>query len=125
MAPQIALSNARGTTLVETLPVLIVFAVLVGGLLLATYLLFARAWIQWCAEQALYCTAVEQMSGPCRRQLESSVREFLPWGEVHSFVSQGRQPWTVEVKWRYGDFGFQTRRRLSSQSLTANGGLRW
>ena len=125
MAPQIALNNTRGTALVESLPVLIVFAVLVSGLLLATYLLFARAWIQWCAEQALYCTAVDPSAGRCRQQLESSLREFLPWGEVHAFVSQGRQPWTVEVRWRYGDFGFQTRRMLNSQSLTAKKGLRW
>lgn len=125
MAPAITVSNQRGSALIESLPVFLVLVTLVSGVLLATYLLFARAWIQWRSEQALYCMAVEQHDGLCRRQLNETVAEFLPWGDARFSLSGANGKWLVEGHWQWGGYYFQTLKTFDTHSAAANRDLRW
>ena len=124
MAPQVAHNKQQGSALFEAIPVFLLLTVLVSGLLLATYLLFARVWIQWRCEQALYCMAVEQRDGLCRHQLTESVQEFLPWGESHFALFGGNGRWNVEGQWRMGSYYIQIQKSFDTRSAATNRDLR-
>jgi hypothetical protein len=102
-----------------------VLTVLVSGILLATYLLFARAWMQWQSEEALYCAAVGQGASVCQRTLEDRVREFLPWGTVQARVWTAESGWYAEVRWKYSQFAFHERKALTPKMIVGNRDLRW
>jgi hypothetical protein len=126
MAPPIvAKSNQRGNALVESLPVMFLLVSLVVGLLLAAYLLFARAWIAYQSEQALYCSLQMQSASGCQIQLESQLRDFLPYGEIQTRVTGINNNWLVEVQWHYREYQMLTRRRLDPELIQANRVLRY
>lgn len=115
--------NSRGSAMLEAVPVTLVLLAFVSGLLLAAYLLFARAWIQYQSEQALYCAAVE--SPGCRRQLEDQVRRFIPWGNISSDVHSSGTNWSAEVRWNYQDYSFRVAKDLTPRLILKNRALLW
>lgn len=102
---------------------LVIFVV---GFLLGAYLMFARAWLQYQSEQALYCLAEGKPVAVCRRDLAMKVSAALPWGALESsrLVTSARG-WEVEVRWRFQQFDFVITRQLDSRRILRNRGLRW
>lgn len=115
----------RGFALVEALPVLSVLAMLVAGLMITTYLLFARAWVSWQSEQALYCAAVRPRAERCERDLVAKVREFLPWGRARAHVGGLGPRWEVEVWWQWNSIRIHERRELTPRAIVSNRDLPW
>jgi hypothetical protein len=114
MGPLAAMANKeRGSALIEALPVLGVLLTFTAVLLVASYFLFAQAWIQFQSEQTLYCMAEAQSGARCQQQLESKLRAFLPWGEIISQVHGSDQDWSMEVKWQYQNLTLQSHKWLS------------
>ena len=120
-----AKGDQRGSALVESLPAMMVLVVFVSGVFLASYLLFAHAWIRYQSEQALYCSLKEQMGSLCRIRLENQLREFLPWGEIQTRVSGLNNDWMVEVQWRLKEYQIHARRHLDPDLILANEALRY
>ena len=119
------ISNNRGTALLEAVPVMLIILSLVLGLMIAFYLFFTRAWIQYQSEQALYCAAEARASFPCRSQLEGKLKKFLPWGRSSVLLQASNNTWTVEVRWGYGQFSFHTLKELTPKHILASKALRW
>ena len=118
-------NDQRGTALVESLPVMGLLAILIAGLLMAFYLLFTRAWIQYQSEQALYCALQEQVSFHCRARLEARLREFVLVGQFSTKLSGASNDWMVEVQWRFRGMQIHTRKRLEPGLIMATRALRY
>jgi len=131
MALPVARSNQRGGALTEALPVVLVLAVFVSGLLLMVYLMFARAWIQYQSEQALYCLAEARPVSRCRKQLEQRLSRLLKWG--HPGVlrlttydrGRGVDVWTVEAEWKIKAYNLRVKKQLDTRRLLQSRALRW
>ena len=102
-----------------------VLSVLVSCLLIVSYLLFARAWIQYQSEQALYCLAENQPAYACRHQLEKALRRCLPYGELRDltvFTTNAR--WNVNLQWRTGwdwpHYVMKVQKQLSAKKINGN-----
>lgn len=114
------LSKQNGSALWETLPVLALVIFLVSAFLLTSYLMFARAYILYQAEQALYCVAEQAAPGDCRAQLRARVTRTLPWGDlrIDTLEPLGHGAWMV-AHWRLApvaqpslQFQLKVRRKL-------------
>jgi len=119
-----AITNARGSALLEGLPVVMVLLVFVSGLMLLTYLLFVRVWMQYQGEQALYCLAEGRSRFHCQSRLKSDLDRFLPWGESTAHTSGSKTRWWVEIKWNYKHIRFQLQRELTPELILKNKALR-
>lgn len=111
------LNNSRGTALIESLPVMSVLLIFIGGMLLAGYLMFARSWIQFQSEQALYCVAQTPRPWNCHEKLKMQLKRFLPWGDVWANIESQDSNWTVEVKWSYSDYSFHLKKELNPELI--------
>ena len=118
-------TNSRGSSVLEALPVVLLLAAFVAGLFLAAYLLFARAWIQYQAEQALYCVVEERGSIHCHAQLQSQLEKFLAWGQSHSRVSGRGANAEVEIEWKYQNYAVKVHRELNPKLILSQKALRW
>ena len=130
MRPIANLKTDRGSALVEALPAILVIVVFVGVLLMAAYLIFARAWMQYQAEQSLYCMAESRTEWTCRRELENRLKRALPWGssrvvQLQTARVRRNEIWKVEVRWKFGGFELSVRKHLDSKSLVHSKALRW
>jgi len=119
------LSDRAGSALFEALPVSILLVVFVSGLLLAAYLLFARSWIQYHSEQALYCVSEGHSSAQCKFQLKEKLERFLPWGDTSVYLNGGDDHWHVEVTWKYRGYAFHLRKELNPKQILNAKALPW
>lgn len=119
------ISNDRGTALLEAVPVMLLVVTFLVGIMVAFYLFFTRAWIQYQSEQALYCAAVTRSSFSCQSQLISQLNKFLPWGRSSAVLQATENKWTVEVRWIYGKFSFHTTKELTPKVILGAKALRW
>ena len=90
-----------------------VTAVLVIGILFALYFVFARAWLFYHAEQALYCVAEERPGKVCRESLMRNLRRFLPWGDVQ-LLALDKLPAgaVIRMRWRIKEYSLPVHRKL-------------
>jgi hypothetical protein len=119
----VGLNNPRGSALLEALPVGLLLVFIVSGALLVAYFLFARSWIQYQSEQALYCAA--QSHWDCKYQLQEKLQQFLPWGQTQVQVQGNNQLWTVEVQWKYRDYSFHLHKELNPAQILKTKVLQW
>lgn len=119
-------ADQRGGALWEAIPVFGIVSGLVLAVLLAAYLLFARAHVIYQGEQALYCVAERQPPGRCRERFARRVKSFLPWGElrVRSLESSGSGA-SMRGDWRWMGFRVALDRRLDLPSSKASRSFRW
>ena len=118
-------TNERGSALLEALPTSLVLFAFVSGLMLSAYILFARTWIQFQSEQALYCAAQTDSTSTCRYQLQEKLAQFLPWGNVNVQIQGSDQKWIVDVVWTFQDFAFRMHKELSPNGLLNAKALPW
>ncbi|MGZ3722528.1 MAG: hypothetical protein ACXVA9_06340 [Bdellovibrionales bacterium] len=118
-------NNNRGTAMLEAAPVMLLLTLFCVGIVLAAYLFFTRAWIQYHSEQALYCAAQSRVSFHCKYQLEEKLKQLLPWGESSAHILAGNDKWTVEVLWKYRDFSFHLNKELTPQQILNAKALQW
>ena len=116
--------NARGGALVELALTMTVLTAIVSVTLFAAYAHFTRAWLEYTAEQALYCLSEDREVRRCRLILERQVERvpFLHVSGVH--LARRRENWRVNVRWRFGQRRFQLVKSLSAKRLVSPGGLR-
>jgi hypothetical protein len=124
MARKIALSNSRGSAVLEAVPVGMVVLVFVMGLLFAAYLMFARGWIQYQGEQALYCVNEARPASVCRRELAGRLTQFLPWGKLGNIDLrfQGDKG-KLDIKWVIEGFTIRISKQMSMRQIIRKKGL--
>src|SRR5690242_14548712 len=118
MARKIVLSDSRGSAVLEAVPVAMVIFVFVSGILLAAYLMFARGWIQYQGEQALYCVNESRPVSVCRRELAGSINQFLPWGKLGNIDLrfQGDKG-KLDIKWVIEGFTIRISKQMSMRQI--------
>jgi apolipoprotein N-acyltransferase len=124
------IKNNFGNAIAEALPAIAALLVFIVGIFLGVYLIFARAWIQYQSEQALYCLSESKPAFVCHRGLQNKLASSLPWGRVGktqlSSTTKGKhQNWNVEVEWKIRDFKLRVRKQLGTRHLLQNRALRW
>src|ERR1044072_1779965 len=107
----------RGSAVLEGVMSFTVLAAFTIGLLTGCYLLFARGFIEYESEQALYCLAEGQPSFICRSRLRDSVARYLPFGSMSraGLGTDTRGLWDVDVEWQWSNYRVQMHRKLSSK----------
>ncbi len=96
--------NSSGFGAIELmigLPLWIAFGT---GFFLATYLCFARIWMEHWAEESLFCIHEPARTFACRNWLKNKLVQGVVWGDVQSLhlhhSSTGR---SVRFQFRMGD----------------------
>lgn len=131
------MNNQRGTAVLEGVGVLFVITSFVSVVMMGAYLWFARGWIQYQSEQALYCLAESRPEVMCRRALKANVARFLPFGKVRNLGYSNERgrfgvklDWKWEVKWDQKKFGYNVRvdkkldmRKIPKRSLVTKDSL--
>ncbi len=108
----------------EALPVFTTLLVFMFGILLGAYFIFARAWIQYQSEQALYCMAEGRLS--CRQQLRTKLKAALPFGEEQRIeLSSQNDLWKTKVEWKIQGYKISVMKDLSARALIRSKALRW
>ena len=123
--PAVTANRQKGSALIELLPVSFLLLTFTVGLLLAAYVLFARAWIQYQGEQALYCAAEGQSPMQCRLSLDAQLRNFLPWGLRRTYLAGADGAWKLEVDWSYRNCKFHMVKELGPRQILNAKALRW
>ena len=108
----------------EAVPVISVVLVFVIGALFAAYLMFARGWIQYQGEQALYCVNEARPVPLCRRELSNKINQFLPWGKIGNIDLrfQGDKG-KLDIKWVINGFTIRISKQLSMRQIIRKKGL--
>ena len=119
------INNQRGTAALEAIPVSILLFVLIAGILLAAYLMFARGWIQYQSEQALLCAAETRTGFLCKSRLDKKLNDFLPWGKSTAQIQAAQDRWSVEVTWKFQNFSFRIVKELTPKQILARKVLQW
>lgn len=122
--------NERGSAALEIWPVFATLVLFTMGLLTGVYLIFARAWIQYQSEQALYCLSEAKPVVLCRRSLEKKLTGALPWGQVgplslHSSTVGKNEQWKVDVEWKFQRVSLKIAKELDARRLLQSRALRW
>ena len=118
--------NNKGSAAVESLPVASLLILFVTGILAAAYLIFARAWLQYQGEQALYCLSEARPAFTCRRQLEKKLSGALPFGKAGALDLSSRDDvWKVRAEWKIRGFRLQVRKELGTRRLLQSRALHW
>jgi hypothetical protein len=119
-------NNQKGQALWELLSVFSVLAILVSGILLAAYLMFARAWLTYQSEQALYCVAEKQSPAHCRHGFQQRVTRFLPWGTLQIRSLAGTVSGAfINVRWQLNGFVVPIQRKLDLSWSRGSRSSRW
>jgi hypothetical protein len=118
-------NNAKGSALIEFLPVSGLLAFFVAVALTGAYLIFGKAWIQYQSEQALYCAAEKSAAIDCQSELDARLRPFLPWGTTEVRIRSADELWTVEVIWKFGPLTLDIVKELTPRQLLAQKVLHW
>jgi hypothetical protein len=125
MAHKIAVTSARGSAALEAVPVIAVLLVFVAGALLAAYLMFARAWIQYQGDQALYCMSESRPTVVCHKRLRAKLNQFLPWGQFGRIdLSFHGDKGKLDIKWVIQGFTIHIAEQLSIRQIIRKKGLR-
>jgi len=119
------INNSRGSAMLEAVPVALLLMLFIAGILLAAYLFFARAWIQYQSEQALYCAAQSRISVPCKHQLEEKLKQLLPWGDSSVTIQASSDKWIVEVLWKNRGYSFHLLKELTPKQILDPKALQW
>lgn len=110
--------------MLEAVPVFAVLLVFVAGLLLAAYLMFARAWIQYQGDQALYCISESRPASVCRKQLTTKLNQFLPWGKAGRIdLRFNNDKGKLDIKWNIQGFTIHIAKQLSVRQILRKKGL--
>jgi hypothetical protein len=121
MAPLHAIADRRGSAAIEAAAVAGVLAVFAAGVLMTVYLLFARAWLQYQTEQALYCLAERRGTAVCRSRLSDRARAFLPYGNFRTMdLRAERGRWIAEVGWEWQGYTLHLSKRLTPGLILKN-----
>jgi hypothetical protein len=117
MAPPIA--NAKGSALLEALPVALTLVLFVGGILAIFYFSFARVWLQYQGEQALLCLAQDQPA--CQSRLQRRIQDVLPFGDVERLeLKKGERSWNLLIDWAWNRHHLLIKKDLRLRDLTRN-----
>lgn len=113
------INKCRGQALLEAvlaLPcTLLIFFVLIA----IVYLGFARAWIGYQSDQALFCLAEGESQFHCRRMIEKSVQRFLPFGELRRVqLDSFNDQWRATIDWQWTQFHIKRQKILKWDSST-------
>jgi len=118
-------SDDRGGALLEGVAATGVVFVFTSALLVATYLLFARAYLQYESEQALLCLAESRPAFICKRILLDRLAKRLPWGDVsRARLAGGEDAWRLEVEWAWQACRLRVRKDLSVGRISGRAGSR-
>ena len=115
--------TSRGSAVVEFSAVAGFVVVLVTVTLVAAYLAFARAYLEYRTEQALYCLAERRHRTGCAEGLRRAVNGTLAFGRIQKMrLVETRDTWKVELTWQIHDFVFRfdktlDRRRVLRKAL--------
>jgi hypothetical protein len=75
--------------------------------------MFARAWLLYQSEQALYCVAEKRPSHVCRINLSNSIIRFLPWGSLSvQQLAESPNGGTLQISWGIKNYVIPIRRSL-------------
>jgi hypothetical protein len=124
MAPLHAIADRRGSAVIEAAAVAGVLVVFTAGVLMTIYILFARAWLQYQSEQALYCLAERRGTAACRSLLSARARALLPYGNLTTMdlrAEHGR--WIAEVRWEWQGYALHFSKRLTPALILRNRAL--
>lgn len=105
--------TSKGQAILEGVlltPVLIALFLLLCG---SCYGLFARAWIDYQADQALFCSA-EVEHADCAQSARNRLRRLLPWGDLHFDLNEETQ--TTKVDWIWNGVHFHREKSLKLDS---------
>ncbi len=124
------LKNDAGSAIVESLAAITALLVFIVGIWIGVYLIFARAWMQYQSEQALYCLSESKPALICRRALQKKLVTGLPFGRLGrmrlSSAAKGKhQNWNVEVEWKIRTFTLSVRKELGTRRLLQSRALHW
>lgn len=104
--------------LIEAAAAVLVAAFFVGGVLLGAYLWFARAWIEYQSEQALYCVAEARPAPHCRRRLHERLNGFLPYRDsLQTTLQSGRENWKLRLEWKWNGYRIHLEKELSTRRM--------
>lgn len=120
----------RGQAVVEVVLASIGILLFATIILIAVYLLFVRAWIQYGSEQALYCLMQQQPAQACQAELESFLRSTLYWGHTKEvrmrMVQKGKlKEWKIHTHWNFVGLSLHVERQISARDLTHKRALHW
>ncbi|NJL23914.1 MAG: hypothetical protein HC902_01150 [Calothrix sp. SM1_5_4] len=115
------MKHARGSALIEASGAVAVIAIFLAGVLLGGYLLFAKVWLEYQGEQALYCLAERRSGTLCRMLLRRKFERFLPWGRVAALSLRTERNWHLDLEWRLGGYVLRVRRELSPKIIVKSG----
>lgn len=110
--------------MIEALSVASLTLILVLGLLIASYLMFARAWVDYQGEQTLYCLAEARLH--CQASLIANTSRFLPWGTLRlRRLARNQDQYSVEAVWHFHQVRWVMRKTLKIKDIVRNKDLRW
>ena len=111
------MKSSSGQALLETVLLLPCAMLLFVCFLSLAYAAFARAWIGYQTDRALFCLAEGESEFQCKKNIESSVNEFLPFGRFHHLqLSSNGDQWLAEVDWRWNQIRLQKQKTLKWDS---------
>ena len=126
MAQAVGRNSQGGSAVAEYLPVIALLLILATGLLLAAYLIFARAFIGFQMEQGLYCLAEGRPATICRRLLRDRLTHSLPWGGLNELKLRGdERQWEMTIHWQLRSVDWRLRKVLDSRVFAKRKVLRW
>jgi hypothetical protein len=110
--------NARGGAAVEAVVTTGFLIALIGATLCAAYAAFARAYLEYRAEQALYCLGERRPPPVCGARLRSTIQRTLAYGRLGRLtLIDGRDAWRVRFEWRLGHVIFRLDKALSRRRV--------
>lgn len=114
----------RGSAALEAIPVAAVLAVFAAGFIFAAYFMFARSWIQYQGEQALYCVSEKRPAAACKRELTGKINQYLPWGKIGDIDLYFRgDKGKLDIKWVVHGFTIRISKQISMRQILRRKGL--
>ena len=97
------LFEEKGTAMMESIAVLASLPLILGTVLTATYVSFARFWIDRQSYETVVCLGSLGTAQECERRLRSALNGALPFGEFRKLrVSRNASQATVHVDFHLG-----------------------
>lgn len=115
---------ARGQALVEFALTSVVITVVVGATLFALYAHFARAWLEYTSEQALYCLSEGRGDQICRANLRRDALRIPFVTLTDARLVRRRDSCLITVRWRIRTYEFQLVKALNARRVLSRAGLR-
>lgn len=94
------MNNNKGQALIESVLVLPGILLIFLLLLSLAYVGFARAWINFQIDRALFCLAEGESEFQCRQETTKIMQRYLPLGQLHTMtIISSRDQWRAQVRW--------------------------